>query len=137
MTRDGPCGGEDNPHVSCLGAGLWAGFIFAISGSFGLAACKRPSLGMITASVVLNIVAFLFAVPLIVISGFGMTEHSYPLNQAVRITYGLEMLAGVAECIVAMTTAYYLTTYCRRGTGISDQYHDNLDFDITSPKFTI
>ena len=133
MTRDGPCGGEDNPHVSCVGAGFWAGLFFAISGSFGLAACKRPTLGMITASVVLNIVAIFFAGALIVISGLGMTEHSYPLNQAVRITYGLEMLAGVAECIVAITTAYY----CCRGTGISDQYHDNLAFDITSPKFTI
>ena len=89
MTRDGPCGGEDNPHVSCLGAGLWAGFIFAISGSFGLAACKRPSLGMITASVVLNFVAMFFAGGLIAISAIGMTEHFYPSSQAVRITYGL------------------------------------------------
>ena len=136
MVRDGPCGGEVF-HVSCFRAGYWAGFIFAISGSFGLAACKRPSLGMITASVVLNIVAMFFAGALIVISGLGMTEHSYPSSQLVRIIYGLEMFAGVAECFVALLTFYYLISYCCRGTGISDQYHDNLAFDITSPKFTV
>ena len=74
---------------------------------------------------------------LIVISGLGMTEHSYPSSQLVRIIYGLEMFAGVAECFVALLTFYYLISYCCRGTGISDQYHDNLAFDITSPKFTV
>ena len=133
MACDGPCGGAHNPRVSCLGAGLWAGFFFAISGSFGLAASTRPSQGMITASMVLSIISFIFALPLIAISAIGMAGHLYPLTPGVRTIYGLEILAGVAECIVAITTAYY----CCRGTGISDQYHDNLAFDITSPKFTI
>ena len=81
----------------------------------------------------------IFAGGLIAISALGMTEHSYPSSQLVRIIYGLEMFAGVAECFVALLTFYYLTraTYCCRGTGISDQYHDNLAFDITSPKFTV
>ena len=108
MACDGPCGGATFRHISCLGAGFWAGFFFAISGSFGLATSKRPSPGMILASMILSIVAFIFALPLIAISAIGMAGHFQYDYQGVRIIYGLQMLAGVAECIVAITTAVYL-----------------------------
>ena len=58
--------------MSDNGTGLWTGVFFAIAGVVGLMASRRPSYSMVTAFMVLSIIASLFTIPLIVFSGIGI-----------------------------------------------------------------
>ena len=95
---------------------IWTGFVFAIAGGVGLMASQRPSYSMVTAFMVLSIIASIFALILIVVSGIGMGfRYSYRSRSSSRFLFGMELLIGLAEGIVAITTA----AFCCRVTCIS------------------
>ena len=115
-----------------IGTGIWTGFVFAIAGGVGLMASQRPSYSMVTAFMVLSIIASIFALILIVLSGIGMGVHRYSYRSSSRFLYGMELLIGLAEGIVAITTA----AFCCRVTCISPHRQTNVAFTRTGQEFT-
>ena len=115
-----------------IGTGIWTGFVFAIAGGVGLMASQRPSYSMITAFMVLSIIASIFALILIVVSGIGMGSYSYRSRSSSRFLFGMELLIGLAEGIVAITTA----AFCCRVTCISPHRQNNVAFTRTGQEFT-
>ena len=95
---------------------------FAIAGAVGLMASQRPSYSMVTAFMVLSIIASLFTLPLIVISGIEMGEYRGHVTWS--FWSGIQLLTGLAEAIVAITTA----AYCCRVTCVSPHRHTNVAF---------
>ena len=116
--------------MAYIGTGLWTGVFFAIAGAVGLMASQRPSYSMVTAFMVLSIIASLFTLPLIVISGIGM--GGYRGHGIWRFWSGIQLLTGLAEAIVAITTA----AYCCRVTCVSPHRHTNVTFTRTGQEFT-
>ena len=57
-----------------LGAGVWCGILFGVSGGTGIIASLTPSFGIIVAFMVLSIIASTFSLPLLVISAIGMAS---------------------------------------------------------------
>eukprot|EP00093_Oithona_nana_P002854 02854.XXX_58499_57801_1 [CDS] Oithona nana genome sequencing. len=115
-----------------IGTGIWTGFVFAIAGGVGLMASQRPSYSMVTAFMVLSIIASIFALILIVVSGIGMGRYSYRSRSSSRFLFGMELLIGLAEGIVAITTA----AFCCRVTCISPHRQNNVAFTRTGQEFT-
>ena len=103
---------------------------FAIAGAVGLMASQRPSYSMVTAFMVLSIIASLFTLPLIVISGIEMGEYRGHVTWS--FWSGIQLLTGLAEAIVAITTA----AYCCRVTCVSPHRHTNVTFTRTGQEFT-
>ena len=116
--------------MAYIGTGLWTGVFFAIAGAVGLMASQRPSYSMVTAFMVLSIIASLFTLPLIVISGIGMGRYMGQVTW--RFWSGIQLLTGLAEAIVAITTA----AYCCRVTCVSPHRHTNVTFTRTGQEFT-
>ena len=114
-----------------IGTGIWTGFVFAIAGGVGLMASQRPSYSMVTAFMVLSIIASIFALILIVLSGIGM-GYRYRYRSSSRFLFGMELLIGLAEGIVAITTA----AFCCRVTCISPHRQNNVAFTRTGQEFT-
>ena len=103
---------------------------FAIAGAVGLMASQRPSYSMVTAFMVLSIIASIFTLPLIVISGIEMGEYRGHVTWS--FWSGIQLLTGLAEAIVAITTA----AYCCRVTCVSPHRHTNVTFTRTGQEFT-
>jgi hypothetical protein len=95
--------------TSYIGAGLWTGFFFGISGGVGLVAVQRPSNCTLVAYMVLSIVSALFALPLIVFAGigFGDSRRGRSRNFLALIFYGIQLLIGLLQGVVAITTAAF------------------------------
>ena len=119
--------------MSDNGTGLWTGVFFAIAGVVGLMASRRPSYSMVTAFMVLSIIASIFAVPLIVLSGIAMGENnSYYMRMhstvaTCKFMSAIQMLIGLAQGIVTITTA----AFCCRVTCVSPHRHTNVAFTRT------
>ena len=116
-----------------IGTGIWTGFVFAIAGGVGLMASQRPSYSMITAFMVLSIIASIFALILIVVSGIGMGRYSYRSRSSSRFLFGMELLIGLAEGIIAIITAIFC---CRVNCSKSPHRHTNVAFTTAGPQFT-
>ena len=104
--------------TSEIGTGLWTGFFFAISGGVGLVAFQRPSSCTLIAYMALSIVSALFALPLIVFAGIGFGESRRSRNQnfLALIFYGIQLLIGLLQGVVAITTAAFsCRVVCSRG----------------------
>merc|ERR1712008_235609 len=95
--------------TSEIGTGLWTGFFFAISCGVGLVAVQRPSSCTLIAYMALSIVSALFALPLIVFAGIGFGESRRTGNQnfLALIFYGIQLLIGLLQGVVAITTAAF------------------------------
>jgi len=92
-----------------VGTGLWTGFFFGISGGVGLVAVQRPSNCTLVAYMVLSIVSALFALPLIIFAGigFGDSRRGRSRNFLSMIFYGIQLLIGLLQGVVAITTAAF------------------------------
>ena len=93
-------------NISEVGTGLWTGFFFAISGGVGFNAVQRPSSCTLIVYLVLSIVSALFAFPLIVFAGIGF-DLSRGKNVFALIFYGIQLLIGLLQGVVAITTAAF------------------------------
>ena len=94
-------------------------------------ASQRPSHSTVTAFMALSIIASLFALPLIVFSGIGMGVIGYH-HVSCRFVCGIQLLMGLAQGIVAITTA----AFCCRVTCISPHSYTNVAFTRTGQEFT-
>merc|ERR1711923_131763 len=66
--------------VAFIGAGLWAGFFFGISGGVGLIASHKSSNATIIAFMVMSIISAIFALPLLVFAGIGFGGERWRRN---------------------------------------------------------
>merc|ERR1711860_424397 len=64
--------------------------------------------------------------------GIGMGRYSYRYRSSSRFLFGMELLIGLAEGIVAITTA----AFCCRVTCISPHRQTNVTFTRTGQEFT-
>ena len=94
-------------------------------------ASQRPSYSMVTAFMALSIIASIFALPLIIFSGIGM-GGGYRDYVTCKFVFGIQLLTGLAQGIVAITTA----AFCCRVTCISPHSHTNVAFTRTGQEFT-
>jgi len=92
--------------IADVGTGIWTGVLFGIAGGLGLNASQRPSHCSVIAFMVLSIIASLFAIPLIVISGIGIGEHRRQYD-LMRILCSIQLLTGLLQGVVAITTAAF------------------------------
>merc|ERR1712008_374335 len=92
--------------TSYVGTGLWTGFFFGISGGVGLVAVQRPSNCTLVAYMVLSIFSVL---PLIIFAGigFGDSRRGRSRNFLSMIFYGIQLLIGLLQGVVAITTAAF------------------------------
>jgi len=95
--------------IADIGTGIWTGVLFGIAGGLGLNASQRTSHCSVIAFMVLSIIASLFAIPLIVISGFGIgdLERRNSKYDFMRILYSIQLLTGLLQGVVAITTAAF------------------------------
>jgi len=93
--------------IADIGTGIWTGVLFGIAGGLGLNASQRPSHCSVIAFMVLSIIASLFAIPLIVISGIGIGIGSDRQYDLMRILCSIQLLTGLLQGVVAITTAAF------------------------------
>jgi len=95
--------------ISYVGAGLWCGFFFGISGGIGLIAAQRPSNCTLIAYMVLSIISALFALPLLAFAGigFGASRRGRSRSHVSMVFYGMQILIGLLQGVVAITTAAF------------------------------
>ena len=94
-------------------------------------ASQRPSYSMVTAFMALSIIASILALPLIIFSGIGM-GGGYRDYVTCKFVSGIQLLTGLAQGIVAITTA----AFCCRVTCVSPHRHTNVTFTRTGQEFT-
>ena len=94
-------------------------------------ASQRPSYSIVTAFMALSIIASILALPLIIFSGIGM-GGGYRDYVTCKFVFGIQLLTGLAQGIVAITTA----AFCCRVTCISPHSYTNVAFTRTGQEFT-
>merc|ERR1711923_621801 len=101
--------------VADIGAGLWAGFFFGISGGVGLLASHKSSNATIIAFMVMSIISAIFALPLLVFAGIGFGGGRRS-NDFSIVCYGVQIIVGLLQGVVAITTSAFAcrATCCGR-----------------------
>jgi len=112
---------EGYSSIADIGTGIWTGVLFGIAGGLGLNASQRPSHCSVIAFMVLSIIASLFAIPLIVISGIGIgtserrsrwndDDDSDSQYDFMRILYSIQLLTGFTRCRSHHYCSFFLSS---------------------------
>jgi len=89
-----------------VGAGIWAGFFFGISGGVGLIASHKSSNATIIAFMVMSIISAIFALPLLVFAGIGFGGGRRSNGFSI-VCYGIQIIVGLLQGVVAITTSAF------------------------------
>jgi len=112
---------SSNQHYSysqffdVIGAGIWCGIIFGISGGFGVWAACRPANPSIITHMVFSIIAASFCIPLIVIASISVVidSDSYHYNRnddkynILVAMHGIQIILALIQAGVSITSSVY------------------------------
>jgi len=101
-----------------VGQGIWCGFWYILSGSFGVASAKRPNLCTLITVMILTIISACMSVPYIVLDGIGFSIRPYGYyrrNDAHMALFALMFILGLAAGISAIVVSALTcrTTCCK------------------------
>ena len=116
---------DNNPDAHYVGAGIWCGILFGLSGMFGTIASLKPSFGMIVTFMVFAIIAAVFCLPLLVISSLSTAFSRYRYYRKVKYAmFAVQIVISLVQVIAAIAssvmTCKAICSCCRpkRDTGV-------------------
>merc|ERR1712212_475667 len=117
-------------HIGVFGTGIWSSVFFIISGSLSICSGKNTNSCLIISTMVMSIISAISAGILIIFSAIGLAHdgyscHYYDCDVHPEIFHGIQLLAGIIELVLAITSASLSckATCCR----------DKIDMDTTTP----
>jgi len=90
--------------VAHVGAGIWTGLFFGISGGIGLLVATRPSHRNLVAFMVLNIISSVFCLPLIIMASIGFAGYRCGFG---KIAFGFQIIIALLQAVVAIVSAAF------------------------------
>ena len=96
------------PDIHYVGAGIWCGIFFALSGVFGTIASRKPSFGWIVTSMVFSIISASFCLPLLFISSIGTaiaSDHYYGSNYVALAVSAIQIVISLLQAAASITSA--------------------------------
>merc|ERR1712055_680712 len=116
--------------VGVFGTGIWSSVFFIISGSLSICSGKNTNSCLIISTMVMSIISAISAGILIIFSALGLAHdgyscHYYHCDVHPEIFHGIQLLAGIIELVLAITSASLSckATCCR----------DRMNMDTTTP----
>jgi len=102
--------------IADIGAGMWTGFFFGVTGLIGLFASQKPSKCNLSAFLTLSIISSLLCIPLLVIASIGLSEESsedywYSIrtntnySKSATACYGFQIFVALVQAGVAIATS--------------------------------
>merc|ERR1712055_725014 len=117
-------------HVGVFGTGIWSSVFFIISGSLSICSGKNTNSCLIISTMVMSIISAISAGILIIFSAIGLAHdgyscHYYDCDVNPEVFHGIQLLAGIIELVLAITSASLSckATCCR----------DKINRDTTTP----
>ena len=94
-----------------VGAGIWCGVFFGLSGSFGVMASLKPSNCTIVTFMVFTVISATFCLPLLVISSIGASveapasRYNYRRSGVLHAMYAMQIVVSLIQAIAAIVSA--------------------------------
>lgn len=101
---------ERYPQAHYVGAGIWCGILFGLSGIFGTISSLKPSFGMIVTFMVFAIISSVFCLPLLVISSMSTAfsrcwGHSCHGREIRNAMFATQIVISLVQVIAAITSS--------------------------------
>lgn len=99
------------PEAHYVGAGIWCGIFFGLSGIFGIVASLKPSLPTIVTFMVFAIISAAFCLPLLVISSISTAVgrycyRSYCTDKDLKIAmFAIQIMISLIQVAVAIASS--------------------------------
>ena len=99
------------PEVAYIGAGIWCGIFFGLSGFFGMLAGRKPSYSSIVTFMVFSIIAASFCMPLLITSSIGAasSRHCWRDNCASdnirHVIFSIQIIVALIQAAVTIASS--------------------------------
>ena len=96
--RSGPYYVREIQH---LGAGVWCGILFGLSGGTGIAAILKQNTSCIIANMITSVISIIFGFTFFIISSIGTGNSSYMGNSTTHAMFAIQMAISIIQIMAS------------------------------------